>query len=406
MLISGLTVAMDAPNTAALDDYYNVFGANAAHLWSDGLPTKTDAWRAGGKRFLAWTLANGNAFNGDVIGGYGANVPGRIGYQVGDEPRSMTDLIEMEGGINAIRAVDPDALIFVNFSFQPDGIGDFLSYYNANMDGDIVSFDRYSRSNSNLESLALFRDAALAGGKPYWAYLRSFRGEGDSHSTATDMRSNVYSHVLFGYTGYSWFVYQIDAPTPNGDIAEPLLFATVNSFEATKTNAYADAAELNRELANVGRVITQLTSTDVRYLPFNALAQPDGTTDWTAGAGGDRYLTRIEAQGDLAEVMVGFFVDDCGDQYFMVQNPNHENGSFPVDNDDALTVELDFDFSSAPAATDTSSLSRFDNKTAAIESVELTETSATTASLSITLAAGDAAMFKYKTPNAFALQSL
>ncbi len=104
MLISGLAVAMDVPNTAALDDYDDVFGANVAHLWSDGLPTKTDAWRAGGRRFLAWTPSNGNAFNGGVIGGYGANVPGRI-YQVGDEPRSMTDLLEMEDGIDAIRIV-------------------------------------------------------------------------------------------------------------------------------------------------------------------------------------------------------------------------------------------------------------------------------------------------------------
>ncbi len=68
---------------------------------------------------------------------------------------------------------------------------------------------------------------------------------------------------------------------------------------------------------------------------------------WAPSAGGDPYLGAVTPNGAVAEVMLGFFVGDCGDQYVMVQNPNHSGGSFPVDNDDQLTVEIGFDFAAA-----------------------------------------------------------
>lgn len=405
LFISGLTASMDAPTPAARDDYFGDFGATSAHVWLDGLPSKVQAWSdSGTNRFLAWTRNDGTAFNNEVIGGLTANLPGRIGFQVGDEPRNMATLLELDDGIDAIRAADPDALLFVNFTFEADDIDDLLSHYGTSMDGDIVSYDRYSRSSRAYESLALFRDAGLAHGLPYWAYLRSYRGPGEDDSSASDMRWNVYSHILYGYTGFSWFLYQWGAPGGDAAIESVSFFDTNASFLATKTVVFDLAAELNTELENLGRVVTQLQSTDVRYVADVALLQPRSTQGWDAGAGGDLYLVAVETVGNLKDAGIGFFVDDCDETYMMVQNPNHTGGSFPIDNGDASTVKLRFDFAGAPASVERSEMLAFDATSGTTYSLPLSPVGGDQHELAIALVAGHGLMLKYSTGRGFAVQ--
>jgi hypothetical protein len=403
MFISGLTVQMPAPGPAAVSDYFDGFHASAVHLWLDGLPTAMSAWRGpANHRFVAWVRDDGTALNTQLVGGYPAAVPGRIGYQIGDEPASMAALVQMAQGLAAVRAHDPDALVYVNFSVAPDELADMLEYYGTTTSGDVISYDRYSRSNSTYNSLEQFRAAGLRFGLPYWAYLRSYRGPGSTDSSPSDMRWDVYRHATYGFTGYSWFVYQM---TLNNDpfIEGVSLFAQTGDFAAGKTPAFAVASGLNVELANLGRTLTQLTSTDVRYLAASVLSQPPGTRDWAAGAGGDPYLTGVSPRGNLAELLVGFFVDDCGDHYLMVQNPNHTGGSFPVDSASAVTVDLTFDFAAAPADVARDQLQVLDATTGAIGTTPLVVSGAG-ATLALTLAAGDARLLKYRTSRPFVVQ--
>lgn len=400
MFVSGLTVQMPAPSPAAVSDYVDDFHASAVHLWLDGLPTKMDAWRGtANHRFVAWVRDDGTAQNNQVLGGYGANPPGRIGYQVGDEPVGMDALVQIGQGIAAARAVDPEALLFANFSVAPDDLAAMLEYYGTSTSGDIISYDRYARSNSTYNSLEQFRAAGLRFGLPYWAYLRSYRGPGSTDSSPSDMRWDVYRHATYGFTGYSWFVYQM-ASTNDPYIEGVSLFATMGDFAAARTAAFTVAASLNTELAILGRTLTQLTSTDVRYLAASALSQPPGTRDWAAGAGDDPYLTAVAPRGSLTEALIGFFVDDCGDHYVMVQNPNHTGGSFPVDSASAITVDLAFEFATAPADVARDQLQVLNVTTGAIDATPLVVTG-TSATLALTLAAGDARLFKYKTARPF-----
>ena len=64
--------------------------------------------------------------------------------------------------------------------------------------------------------------------------------------------------------------------------------AIARSF--AREGAAVTVAEINEELANLGRVVTQLTSTDVRLViaEDERVTQPLGTVPWAAGAANRR----------------------------------------------------------------------------------------------------------------------
>ncbi|MCP4625527.1 MAG: hypothetical protein GY850_18730, partial [bacterium] len=325
MFISGLTVSMGEPPVDFVDAYFDDFHATAAHLWADGLPLEADAWAAAEHpdfRFVSWLNNHGDSMeNGELLGGYTPNAAGRIGYQIGDEPGlycndlqcAMNNIQEMEVGLDAVRVHDPEALIYLNFLL---GIysEELLEYYCEEMDGDIISYDHYSPKNSTYEALEIFRSAGLRHNKPYWRYLRSFYYQNDPDSISeSDMRWNAFSGLVYGYTGHTWFIYNID---PNNEL-DPALFSLEDDFLSPTTNLWTIAAQINKEMQNLGRSITQLTSTDVRYIATISDLRPEATSKWRFGAGGDPYIDDIERTEDfsLLDILVGFFQDDAGEHY-------------------------------------------------------------------------------------------
>ncbi len=408
MFISGLNVSVGAPSTTAVTEYFEQFNANAVHLWQTGLPTEMNSWKAANHpafRFVSWVAADGNSSDsGGVIGGYPANSAGRIGYQIGDEPRTLADAQGMNVGVNAVRAADPDALIIINFSSSAEELTQILAYY-PSMDADVVSFDNYSRRSGVYQQMQRFRDLGIANQQPYWCYLSSYIGSGaDTPSTESDTRWNAFAHLAWGYTGFTWFVYQL-GPPHNTSLA-PTLFASDSSYAATKTAQFGYAAQVNLELANLGRAITQLTHKDVRYMAAVSLLQPSNTTGWSPGAGGDSFITKIEPVGSSTQdLIVSFFADDAGEIYVYLLNVNHEGGKFPFNNNNDATIRVTFDFSSStdPSLSKTAVRS-LNQLTGAVEDLALTAAGANQATLEVTLAAGDPVLFKYKTARPFALQ--
>lgn len=413
MFVSALTVSMGAPPAAFVNAYYDDFHANATHLWADGLMDEVNGWAVPGRsdfRFVSWTANNGcSAANGHVAGGYAGSPAGRIGYQIGDEPGlrcedlqcAMDSLYVMEAGINAVRAVDPDALIFLNF-YMSDYLDDMMDYYIQNIDGDVIQYDRYARDKGAYEALEVFRDAGLASQKPYWRYLRAFVYQGDNNaSTPIDMRWDAMAGLLYGYTGHTWFIYSIDINTE----IDPVLFDAENDFNANPTELWHAAAQLNTEMRHLGRAITQLTSTDVRYIPLNVFIRPPETEDWTPGAGDDPYLTAVECTtSQWMEISIGFFKDDAGEIYFMLQNVSRDSGEWPNNLVTTATYRLSFDFTTAPQSTNRTALQILNKLTGQVESLPLTSSTGTTGSIDIVLDPGDAILLKYDTGAPFALQ--
>jgi hypothetical protein len=411
MFISALSVSTVPPTPEQASKYFNEFNANAAHLWTAGLPTRLQGWQASsgpGMRWVSWVDDLGKSpVNGELIGGLAANPPGRIGYQIGDEPglngNGMEELMTIELGVDAVRAADPDALIVVNFSFWADELPEMLDYYGSQMDADVFSYDRYDMRYKEHETMSQFRDAGLKHDMPYWRYIRSYHEWDKSPETHTeiDYRWHAFVGMVYGYTGYTWFVYQATAP----HLVASDFFPNQGGLEQATNERWQWAAQINAELKHMGRTITQLTSTDVRYVPGQALYLPDGLVEWNQGAGEDPYLTQVDVTaGDLLDVRdlaLGFFVDDNGDHYVMVQNQQHPAADWPIDNAKEIPFELTFDFS-ANGDADSNTLEALNHKTGQIYELALEDTGSDTSTLKHTLPAGEPILFKYKTSNPFA----
>ncbi|OGP59652.1 MAG: hypothetical protein A2V65_02425 [Deltaproteobacteria bacterium RBG_13_49_15] len=185
-----------------------------------------------------------------------------------------------------------------------------------------------------------------------------------------------------------------------------MFFERQNDFSSPKTDLWAYAAQINSELANLGKSITQMTSTDVRYVPFSNYYIPPGTVPWTKGAGNDPYITGIThaPNDDFLEILVGHFRDDSGEFYTMVQNVRHTHGDFPINRPDPGTVRISFDFSKAPFNFEKSRVLALNKLTGQVENVGLTHRDGDAGFLDIKLAAGDPFLFKYATGASFALR--
>jgi len=412
MMISGLVVGMENTPTAVVHQFFDGFGANTAQFWMDGLPLHVQDWRAANHpdfQWISWIQGDASSVStGTTLGGVGSNSPGRVGFQVGDEPRTMEELLELQDGIQTVRATDPEALVIMNFgNGETESIRDeMLQYFATYMDGDIMSYDQYGPSYSSYRHLERTRQVAVDHGVPYWRYLNSFAeaGKRDEFPTETDMRWDALKGLVYGYTGHTWFLYQTSRPHN----LETALFDSTGDWSANQSQAWHTAADLNRELAVYGRTITQLTSTDVRYIPEVSLYAPEGTTSWSPGAGSDPYITSIAPQNlsfyEFQDVLVGFFEDDLGEIYVMLQNPTHEGASWPIMVEDQADFRIEFDFSGAPHSFDTTQLRTLNIETETVVPYSLQPLDGQRAALNITLSAGDAILFKYATGAPFATQ--
>jgi hypothetical protein len=405
MFVSGLVTSMKAPSASAVTDYFSGFKANALHLWETGLPTELDGWRkhAGASmRFVSWVHKDGTSHtNKKLIGGLPANSPGRIGFQISDEPNDMTHFNAMVTAATAVRKADPDALLIFNFTYNLPQLDQALAQSGSSTEMDVYSYDVYTRSNGAYEHLARYRTVGLKYNRPYWRYIRGYLPSFDKDDalTESDARWDAFSGLVYGYTGHTWFLYQI----ATGHNLQPAFFAAPGSYAAKKTAAFSFVATINTELKQLGRAITQLTSTDVRYTPSIGLLQPKKTQPFAPGAGGDPYITKIAGKGGAAaDYLVGFFTDAAGERYVMLQNVKHVNGTFPVDLlVGPVTFEVDLDFKSA--AVDKTKLLSLDKSTGKLTALPLTGLGGSKARLSVTLAAGDPVLFKYATGAPFAL---
>jgi hypothetical protein len=402
MFISGLNVEMPGADASAATDYFDTFHANAVHLWETGLPAERNDWLSArpGIRWVSWVDPSGKSLsNGQLLGGDDAGVSGRIGYQVSDEPNTQQQFDQIVSGVAAVRAADPDALTIINYPPAPDA--GMLDQHALVAHADIYSYDNYDRGNDAYASLAEFRAAGLRHGLPYWRYLRMYINPGGSPQLDdSDCRWDAFAGLIYGFTGHTWFVYQ--SPT-NPQFVQGL-FAAPGDFSAAKTPAFALTAQLNLELRNLGRAITQLTSTDVRYIASSPLSQPPATQPWSAGAGGDPFITSVSAgagSGLFPELLVGFFVDDAGERYVAVQNVRHTDGHFPVNQTQPLVARVDFDFGTG--AVDPTNVLSLDPISGAVVPLPLTSQGGTAAQLSATLGAGNLILFKYATGSPFTL---
>ncbi len=392
MHVSALVVSMGQPPPGVVADYFGGFGANAVSLWLDGAG-EAPGWA--GRPFTIWLDEAGTSLEwdgqawvstGELLGGLPAAAPGRIGYQVGDEPGRVADIDAIAAGMAAVRAADPEALVYTNLSYFAPEREAVIARWVAMPEGDLQSSSDYFLGPLHYTALERFRSSALAKGVPYWQYLNAYIGSEsnfDRVHTTSDVRWQAMAGLAYGYTGHVWFLYQVANSGRHPTAARwggSALHDGHGDWAAPRTPLWGAVAAVNRELANLGRTLRVLRSTAVRYDPAPTSAVPFRTTRWTLGAGGHPYLTAVAPAPDQdpMNVLAGFFVAPDGDQYVMVQNARHTHSDGgaaepPPGADDPGRIRLEFDFAAAPPLVDRTRIRYMDPATGDIRDVGLTQ---------------------------------
>jgi len=411
--ISGLTVTMGEVTPAVIDRYFDDFNATAVHTWADGLGVPINSWRQQGDvPYVSWITDVGlSTSNSLELGGMPADVPGRIGYQIGDEPRDQAEFDVYWTGVQVAQQQDPNALVILNWSYHAeDLLPGFFQTAAETWNVDIFSYDTYSTSRDVYERYDQFSKVCRQYDMPCWRYLDSYwDGSHDDDLAEIDMRWDAFAGLVFGYSGHTWFLYQVAAGS-NG--LHSNLFDVNNDWDALPTEKFAWAARINRDLRFLGETTNQLKPLDARFayhwptIPDwgIAIALPPGVDVWEVGAGGDPYLQSVgcpEGEADM-DIPIGFFEDGFGSRYVMVQNGNHPGGSWPTESDQPGELLLSFDFSTAPAGFDPSILRTLDLQSEQIVHLPLTDLGGGLRELRHSLDAGEVLLFKYANGEPFA----
>lgn len=395
--VSAMATRMGAPPQAAVDRYYDDFGATAAHLWAAGVPTASAGWYgARPTRWLAWFNSDGTSAETNTFMG-GPVQDGRLGYQIGDEPRNRAEFEETLASFNTVRAADPEALLVFNYTYIADEIDAFLRESCSNGNVDVFSYDRYTYSNAHYETIGLFRDAAIACGIPYWRYMGAIPT--NRQLSPSGMRWDAMLGIVYGYTGHTWFVYNISIWEPEN--IPSIFFTTPDDWASPTTTWFDVAAQLNQELVVYGQAQRRLRSKTVSYftpVPIPLVHPPEGISQWTSGTGQDPYLRAISpvSGAPVQDAALGHYEDPYGDTYVVIQNPNRVDGSFPNDSDATATFRLELDFGGAPPNV------RSDRVIQLGADGVLRALPVQNGSLNLTIEAGDVIFFKYDTGRPFA----
>jgi len=270
-----------------------------------------------------------------------AQYPGCTGLMFGDEPNQAQ--MEKFGRVcAALRAAFPDRLIYSNaypIGATPDryyggraprgyGYPDYLDAFARLVQGDVFMFDIYpfgegdGHSGVYFQNLEIARRTALKHGVPYWVFVQAYERPGRRRlPSESDLRMQVFSSLAYGFTGIAYFTY---------DVAFVRGLVELNG---TPSPMYSPAAQLNREIGNLGKALRFLTSTAVAHIPGQRRddgrtvdnPHPLGTTRWEDLRARPRDVREVcgDALGRDRGLLVGFFRDDGGAQYLMVVNLWH-----------------------------------------------------------------------------------
>jgi hypothetical protein len=101
------------------------------------------------------------------------------------------------------------------------------------------------------------------------------------------------------------------------------------------------------------------------------------------------------------EILAGFFRDDAGEHYVMLQNVRHARGSPPNDSEEPGRIRVRFDFRGAPPHLDPSRILVFDPKRQWGRTQPLVPSGARGGVAELPVEAGDLVLFKYATGRSF-----
>ncbi len=288
--------------------------------------------------------------------GHVKNYQGCSGWLVWDEP-NRAEMFHVAKTIRWLKETWPETLVYSNA--YPKGAASeryyggetpaggysyeqYLRDFSTILDSDVVMYDAYIFSDDGgtrnpFLTMSTARKVALEQRKPYWTFVQSYADErrGNRMPSESDIRMQVFAHLASGFTGIGYFTYE-DQQGP----------AMVSNATRQRRPIYYHVARLNQEVLNVGQALRFLESTDVRYVAGYGNQVPTGVTAWKPGAGGNNFIKSIVIEGSGSksikwrDVLVGFFEDDQGDDYFMLTNLWHDENVASSQRSMKVTLKL------------------------------------------------------------------
>ncbi len=334
-----------------------------------------------------------------------AAVPGALGWLLQDEP-GRSDMPGIGQAAAWIRQQYPETLVYgnafpsyastqqllgtdsvPNYSWE-QYLDDFITMINP----DVMMYDHYPFRSDGTTGDTYFRDLmtirakALDANIPYWTFIQSWQDGNSRLPSESDLRMQVFSSLAAGFSGIAYFTYdyfqqgglldQAGDPTP--------LFYT--------------AATVNEEVLHLAHSLRFLTSTGVRFLPGQYMMlgiwlvdnpTPEGLQNFSGPdysldphmVAADVDSSNPQNYGKEKSGLLGFFVDDNAQHYFMMVNLAH--AATESAQDAALPLFVEFDNT-------VDELLELDRETGQQVVVPLTNHR-----LEVTLLGGSARLYKY-----------
>ncbi len=288
--------------------------------------------------------------------GHVGNYKGCSGWMVWDEP-NRAEMFRAAETVKWLKKTWPETLVYSNAypmgatperyyggKTPTDGYSyeQYLRDFSTILGSDVVMYDAYifregGGTGNPFPTMNTARKVALEHGKPYWSFVQSHADErrGYRMPSESDIRMQVFAHLASGFTGIGYFTYE-DQQGP----------AMVSNSTRQRRPIYYHVSRLNQEVINVGRALRFLKSTDVRYVAGPGNRVPTAATAWQPGAGGNKLIRSISIKGatskpiEWRDVLVGFFKDDHGGDYFMLTNLWHGEGMSSARRSMTVTLKL------------------------------------------------------------------
>ncbi|MAE64759.1 MAG: hypothetical protein CMJ18_10875 [Phycisphaeraceae bacterium] len=251
---------------------------------------------------------------------------GNVGWLVNDEP-TRDELNATAEVMEWIRGQYPDALIFSNLGADLDYSAHAQRFLQT-LEPDVMMYDSYPFNSIKatwdqpdrdkwFARAGMVRKAAMSAGVPYWAFAQSIDRSGEKRlSSESNLRMQLFVYLTYGYTGQAYFIYDYGFKNAPGLLDE----------KRRPSHIYNHAAIANPEVANLGRAIRFLTSTGVFAAPtakgVDPFVDPEILATWKPhGVANDPLRSvRILDAGPDRHGLIGYFVDDRGQTYFMLTN--------------------------------------------------------------------------------------
>jgi len=341
-------------------------------------------------------------------------IPGAAFIQTGDEPGTGDDEIDhIAQFAKWARQTYPDLPQFVNLSIVKADHDVVIRRCKP----DVFSFDHYPLNRNGkfvedyLYTVKWGRQTSQRHRLPFWMYLQSYGRVEDKPSYAyripdeADIRYQLFTLLAHGGTGVMWFIYY---GMNESMVMQPGIYMPVEPGryeDNIQTRAWYAVRDVAPEGQQLARALLNLRSKDPvayagdgrfwdippsEYGAYNPV-EPIRNTKFE-GFGALKALAVTE--GEDMGLLVGFFDDEMGEEYFMVVNLAH--GLNMSKSDGMRTVRLTF-------ANPIETIERLNRLTGLVEPLRTT-VKGDTRVLDIFLPGGTGDLFKWSNGKSWALR--